>query len=86
MRGTRRFSLRAVADADVKIPVVAAAGLGQRIEDRIVHWMVAIESDAQKFSRGALERGVANVRVGPFHEDRLQMNRARGGFTVSVVV
>ena len=77
VRGAGRFSLRAVAHADVEIAVIAAAGLGERIEDRIAHGVIAVESDAQKFARGAFERGVANVRVRPFHQDGFEMDGAR---------
>ena len=73
-----RLAGAAVAAADVKHAPVGIAWARRRIERQVPQRMDArVEGDAKQFARGAFERRVRAVRVGPFDQHALALGRPR---------
>src|SRR5207245_9595420 len=68
VRGSGRFSSRAVANRNVEIAVVSIPGPSQSVKDQVRNGVIAIVAGPQNFARRSLKRGIANIRVRPLHE------------------
>ncbi len=77
-RDRPQLARAAVTEADVHHAPFGIAAPSGRMKDHLTHRMDAVvQLHAQHFARGALERDVSKVRVGPLDQHRLESDGPR---------